>query len=64
MPACRGSWGGLELSRPSIAAALLSEGLRALINALRQQTLCRAAFQQIQLDVHYMRPEVGAAQAG
>lgn len=52
--------GGLELARPSIAAALLSLGLRALVDELRLTTLGRVAFQQIQLDVHYLRPEVGA----
>ena len=59
---CRSGWGGgLELTRPSICAALLSLALRALVEALRQQTLGRAAFQQVQLDVHYLRPQVGAA---
>ena len=59
---CRSGWGGgLELTRPSICAALLSLALRALVDALRQQTLGRAAFQQVQLDVHYLRPQVGAA---
>lgn len=48
----------LELARPSIAAALLSLGLRALVGELRRQSLGRAAFQQVQLDVHYLRPEV------
>jgi hypothetical protein len=32
--------------------------LRALVDGLRPQTLGRGGFQQIQLDVHYMRPEV------
>ncbi len=37
---------------------MLSVGLRALVEGLRRQTLGRGAFQQIQLDVHYLRPEV------
>ncbi|KAL4420694.1 hypothetical protein ABPG75_010350 [Micractinium tetrahymenae] len=60
----RGALGGLELSRPAIAAALLSIALRALVDALRQQTLGRAAFQQVQLDVHYLRPELQRLVAG
>lgn len=51
--------GGLEASRPSIRAALLAAALRALVAALRRQPLGRAALQQVQLDVHYLRPEVG-----
>ncbi|KAI3430892.1 hypothetical protein D9Q98_009301 [Chlorella vulgaris] len=59
-----GSNGGLELTRPSISAALLVLALRALVDGLRPQTLGRGGFQQIQLDVHYMRPELQRLVAG
>ena len=40
--------------------ALLESALRSLIESLRLATLGRAGFQQVQLDVHYLRPRVQA----
>ena len=33
-------------------------GLKSLVESLRMQTLRRAGLQQIQLDVHYLRPKL------
>jgi hypothetical protein len=60
----RGSYGGgLEPSVPSIAAALLAHALRAVVDSLRRHSLGRTAFQQVQLDVHFLRPEVSPKSA-
>ena len=54
-----GGGGRLDLARPrSLSAALLWGALQALVDSVRQQTLGRAALQQVQLDVHYLRPQV------
>lgn len=56
--------GGMDATRPGIKATVLGTALPALSDALREQTLGRCAFQQIQLDVHYLRPHVSAAVEG
>ncbi|GAB4820337.1 hypothetical protein N2152v2_007383 [Parachlorella kessleri] len=50
--------GGLELSRGSLLAAILAQALRSVVEAVRLTTLGRAGFQQIQLDIHYLRPRL------
>ena len=56
LAACRP--GGLNLSRGSLLAAILAQTLRSMVEAVRLTTLGRAGFQQIQLDIHYLRPRL------
>jgi hypothetical protein len=55
---------GAALSRADIAAAVSQEALRAQAAALRRHCLGRAAFQQCQLDCHFLRPQLQRAVAG
>ncbi|KDD77095.1 hypothetical protein H632_c20p0, partial [Helicosporidium sp. ATCC 50920] len=54
----------VDTSRAGVKAAVLCAALPALCEALREQSLGRCAFQQIQLDVHFLRPHVLAAVEG
>jgi hypothetical protein len=50
--------------RADVAAAASHRALRAHASALRRHALGRAGFQQVQLDCHYLRPQVQRAVAG
>jgi hypothetical protein len=45
-------------SRAEVIATALQAALHSQATALRKHTLSRAAFQQIQLDCHFLRPQV------
>lgn len=39
-------------------AAIIGVGLKSLVECIRLQTLGRAGLQQLQLDMHYIRPQL------
>ncbi|KAK9813244.1 hypothetical protein WJX72_011382 [[Myrmecia] bisecta] len=49
-------FGVVELTQASILAGITRVGLKSLVEGVRLQTLSRAGLQQLQLDVHYLRP--------
>ncbi|KAA6417142.1 MAG: hypothetical protein FRX49_12897 [Trebouxia sp. A1-2] len=46
----------VEFTQASILAGISRVGLKSLVESVRLQTLSRAGLQQLQLDVHYLRP--------
>ncbi|DBB17629.1 TPA: hypothetical protein ACH3X3_002673 [Trebouxia sp. C0006] len=46
----------VEFTQTSILAGISRVGLKSLVESVRLQTLSRAGLQQLQLDVHYLRP--------
>lgn len=54
-----------EFTRLGVATAVLGMALQALVDSVRrQQAIGRAGLQQLQLDVHYLRPQVQRYAAG
>eukprot|EP00887_Chlorella_sp_A99_P007202 scaffold2.g7202.t1 len=54
-----------EFSRAGVVTAVLALALQKLVDSLHQQTtIGRAGLQQLQLDVHYLRPAVQRYAAG
>ncbi|KAK9806582.1 hypothetical protein WJX73_004732 [Symbiochloris irregularis] len=49
-------FGEVQFTAASILAAVTCAGLKAFVEMVRLQTLNRAGMQQLQLDVHYLRP--------
>lgn len=56
--------GSIKFAQPNIFAAIIGVGLKSLVECIRLQTLGRAGLQQLQLDVHYLRPRLRRFVAG
>lgn len=50
------AFGQVKFARHHILGAVISVGLKSLVECIRLQTLGRAGLQQLQLDVQYLRP--------
>ncbi len=56
--------GSIKFAQPNIFAAIIGVGLKSLVECIRLQTLGRAGLQQLQLDVHHLRPRLRRFVAG
>jgi hypothetical protein len=50
--------GAVDFSASSLMAAVLHRALQAAVDTLRTQVLGRGGFQQVQLDAHFLRPQL------
>ncbi|KAL6774175.1 hypothetical protein ACKKBG_A24035 [Auxenochlorella protothecoides x Auxenochlorella symbiontica] len=60
----RGPGAPAGITPPAVCAAVAARGLAAMAEALHAHTLVRPAFQQIQLDVHFLRAPLQGFVAG
>lgn len=49
-------FGNVRFTQPHLLAAVAGAGLKSWVECIRLQTLGRAGLQQLQLDIHYLRP--------
>eukprot|EP00873_Tetraselmis_striata_P039057 jgi/Tetstr1/459321/TSEL_004716.t1 len=51
-------FGEVQFTQASVLAAITRVGIKSLVECVRLLTLSRAGLQQLQLDVHFLRPQL------
>jgi hypothetical protein len=51
-------FGEVRFTQASVLSAVARVGVKSLVECVRLQTVSRAGLQQLQLDVHFLRPQL------